>query len=153
MYIDRNTIGGHNLLFQDYFADSPTYGPRVFQRRFRMRRDLFIRIKDAIEANDSYFVQRRNAAGKLGLSALQKVTAAFQMLTYGITGDLTDEYIRIGETTAIKSMKRFVKAIIHIFGSEYLRSPNIDDIARLLAKAEQRGTPGMLGSIDYMYWE
>ncbi|GAA0151697.1 hypothetical protein LIER_10360 [Lithospermum erythrorhizon] len=67
-----------------------------------MRRDLFIRIKDAVEANDSYFVQRRNAAGKLGLSALQKVTTAFRMLAYGIPGDLTDECIRIGETTGIK---------------------------------------------------
>ncbi|GAA0163147.1 hypothetical protein LIER_19089 [Lithospermum erythrorhizon] len=117
-----------------------------------MQRELFNRIKDAVEAHEQYFVQRRNETGKLGLSYLQKITAAFRMLAYGITGDLTDEYIRIGESMAIKSMKKFVKAIIHIFGKEYLRRPNKNDITRLLAKAEQRGVPGMLGSIDCMHW-
>ncbi|GAA0167180.1 hypothetical protein LIER_22170 [Lithospermum erythrorhizon] len=67
-----------------------------------MRRELFNRIKDAVEAHEQYFVQRRNAAGKL---------------------------------------------------EEYLRRPNDNDITRLLAKAEQRGVPGMLGSIDCMHWE
>ncbi|KAF8397821.1 hypothetical protein HHK36_016746 [Tetracentron sinense] len=35
----------------------------------------------------------------------------------------------------------------------YLRPPNNDDIARLLAVAENRGFPRMLGSIDYMHWK
>jgi len=45
----------------------------------------------AVEAHDDYFVQKRNAAGKLGLSCLQKVTAAFRMLAYGIPADAMDE--------------------------------------------------------------
>ncbi|KAF5451832.1 hypothetical protein F2P56_026897 [Juglans regia] len=36
---------------------------------------------------------------------------------------------------------------------EYLRSPNANDIARLLVVGEQRGFPGMLGSIDCMHWK
>ena len=39
-----------------------------------------------------------------------------------------------------------------IFGPEYLRSPNTADISRLLRKANQRGFPGMLGSLDCMHW-
>ncbi|KAH7514062.1 hypothetical protein FEM48_Zijuj11G0048600 [Ziziphus jujuba var. spinosa] len=36
---------------------------------------------------------------------------------------------------------------------KYMRSPNKDDIARLLRGNEVRGFPGMLGSIDCMHWK
>jgi hypothetical protein len=117
-----------------------------------MRRTLFIRILNAVEQHDEYFVQKRNAVGKLGLSSLQKVTAALRMLTYGMTADATDDYIRIGESTAIESLRRFVTAIVQVFGDEYLREPDEYDTARLLAVNESRGFPGMLGSIDCMHW-
>ncbi|KAL6516324.1 hypothetical protein OROGR_019629 [Orobanche gracilis] len=138
---------------KDYFREFPKYPEKLFRQRFRMHRDLFIKIKDAVEAHDFYFVQKRNAAKKLGLSSHQKVAAALRILGYGVTGDLFDEYIQIAESTATEAMKRFVKAIISIFGEEYLRRPNEDDVARLLVEAERRGTPEMLGSIDCMHWE
>jgi hypothetical protein len=75
------------------------------------------------------------------------------MLAYGVAADQVDEYLRIGETTAIESLKRFVKAVVEVFGDEYLRSPNTNDLARLLAKGKERGFPGMLGSIDCMHWK
>ena len=74
------------------------------------------------------------------------------MLTYGVATDATDDYVRIGESTAIESLRRFVSAVVEVFGDEYLRSPNEDDTARLLAIGENRGFPGMLGSIDCMHW-
>jgi len=117
-----------------------------------MSRELFVRIMNAVEAHDDYFVQKRNAANVLGLSCLQKVTAAMRMLTYGVPADATDEYVRIGESTALESLRRFVTAIDEIFGEEYLRYPNEADTARLLAMGEQQGFPGMLGSIDCMHW-
>lgn len=119
-----------------------------------MSPSLFLHIVHAVEAHDSYFVQKKNAAGQLGLSLLQKVTAEFIQLAYGVPTDATDQYVRIGETTAIESLKMFVEAIIDdIFGDEYLRPPNENDTARLLAIGEQRGFPGMLGSIDCMHWK
>ena len=60
-------------------------------RRFRMHRHLYLHLMHAVEDHDDYFVQKRNAAGKLGLSCLQKVTSAFRMLTYGVLADATDE--------------------------------------------------------------
>ncbi|XP_028065079.1 uncharacterized protein LOC114268157 [Camellia sinensis] len=60
---------------------------------------------------------------------------------------------RIGESTAMKSLKKFVKAVVTIFSDEYLRSPNKNDIARLLTIGQSRGFPGMLGSIDCMHWK
>ncbi|XP_012698636.1 uncharacterized protein LOC101778410 [Setaria italica] len=90
-------------------------------------------------SNEAY--TKRNAAGVLGLSSLQKITAAFQMLTYGVAADATNDYVRIGESTAIESLRRFVNAVVEVFGDEYLRSPNEDDTARLLSIGESRGFP------------
>ena len=151
--IQRNHLVGHERLFLDYFAPTPIYPPALFRRRFRMKRSLFLRIQSQVEAHDSYFVQKRNSANKLGLSSLQKITAALRMLAYGVSGDLVDEYVRIGETTALESLKKFVTAVIDVFSEEYLRKPNNEDIARLLAHGERRGFPGMLGSIDCMHWK
>jgi hypothetical protein len=47
----------------------------------------------------------------------------------------------------------FVKAVVSIFYAEYLRSPNSEDIARLLAIGESHGLLGMLGSINCMHWK
>ena len=131
-FIQHHHEQGHQRLFQDYFADSPVYPPNIFWRRFRMSRSLFLCTKSNLEEKDEYFVQKRNVAGVLGLSSLQKMTTALRMLAYGVVADFTDEYVRIGESTAINSLKKFVEAIVEIYSTEYLRSPNSNDIARLL---------------------
>ena len=117
-----------------------------------MSQDCFLRIMNAVESYNDYFVQKRSATNVLGLSCFQKVTAAFRMLTYGVPADATDEYVRIGESTAIESLCRFVVAIVDLFEEEYLRYPNEADTTRLLVLSEQNGFPGMLGSIDCMHW-
>nr|AAQ56372.1 hypothetical protein OSJNBa0017M13.23 [Oryza sativa Japonica Group] len=94
-----------------------------------------------------------SAAGILGLSCLQKVTAVSHMLCYGIAADAVDEYVHIGGSTVIESFKRFVVAVDEVFGEEYMRTPNENDIARLLAQGEERRFPGMLGSLDCMHWQ
>ncbi|XP_062114220.1 uncharacterized protein LOC133825271 [Humulus lupulus] len=75
---------------------------------------LFLRPFDAIQGHDNYFVQRRDGIGKLGLSGLQKVTAVFRMLAYGVQEDATDEYIKIGESTTLESLKRFYHLVVDI---------------------------------------
>ncbi|RWR96381.1 putative nuclease HARBI1 [Cinnamomum micranthum f. kanehirae] len=76
-----------------------------------------------------------------------------RMLVYGVAADAVDDYVRITESTSIESLKKFVQAIIDVFGNEYLRTPNNADICRLLSEGERRGFPGMLGSIDCMHWK
>ena len=152
-YIERGREEGHRKLFDDYFSENPTYNEELFRRRFRMRRNLFLRIVDGVTTHDPYFQNKQDATGRQGLSSLQKCTAAIRMLAYGVAADAVDEYIRIGESTTIECTKRFVSAIIDVFGDEYLRRPNPEDLERLLRKGQQRGFPGMLGSIDCMHWE
>ena len=113
---------------------------------------MFVRIMNAVEEHDDYFVQKRNAASTLGLSCLQKVVAAFRMIAYGIAADATDDYVRIGESTALESLRRFVVAVVQVFGPEYMRLPNEQDTTRLLAIGERRDFQEMLGSIDCMHW-
>ncbi|XP_019157751.1 PREDICTED: uncharacterized protein LOC109154407 [Ipomoea nil] len=150
--IHRDRVDGDRRLWADYFSENPKYNETMFRRRFRMSRNLFLRIANAVKDHDNYFVQRRDRIGRLGLSTLQKVTAAFRILAYGVPADGTDEYIQIGESTAIESVKRFCRAIVEIFGERYLRAPDANDVARLLQIGESRGFPGMLGSLDCMHW-
>nr|BAD37986.1 ribosomal protein-like [Oryza sativa Japonica Group] len=118
--------------------------------RFRMRLHVFLRIMKAVEEHDDYFKQKRNAAGVLGLSCLQKVVAAFRMLAYGVPADALDEYIRIGESTALEALRKFVAAVVEVFGPEYMRKPNEQDAARLLTIGASRGFPGSHNDINVL---
>ncbi|XP_074300308.1 uncharacterized protein LOC141631548 [Silene latifolia] len=49
--------------------------------------------------------------------------------------------------------KSLLKLLSMHFGAEYLRSPNANDLQRLLEIGAHRGFPGMMGSIDFMHWQ
>lgn len=66
IYIDRNRIDGDRGLNNDYFDEEPVYSEEMFRRRFRMKCNLFYKVCDAVAENDDYFIQKRDAAGKLG---------------------------------------------------------------------------------------
>ena len=125
--IPQNRALGHEMLMQDYFTEVPTYPPRLFRRRYRMRRSLFETIVKDCEANSNYFDQRRNNAGTMGFSPYQKISAAMRVLAYGIPADYTDEYLRIGQQTTTDSVRMFAKMVIKLYGETYLRSPNEED--------------------------
>ena len=152
-YINRDREGSHDRLWNDYFTNDCKYPLEYFRRRFRMGRDLFLRILSNVEAHDVYFMQRDDATGRPGLSGLQKMTAAIRLLSYGYTADCCDEYLQIGETTVVESMKHFCDVVIALYESQYMRAPNTQDVARLLQEGDARGFPGMLGSLDCMHWE
>ncbi|XP_020272452.1 uncharacterized protein LOC109847631 [Asparagus officinalis] len=167
--INRDRETTHQNLVIDYFTDNPSFREDMFRRRYRMSRSLFLRIVNAVKDHDYYFQQRSDRLGRMGLSPLQKVTAVFRMLAYGrrmglsplqkvtavfrmlaygLPANSTDEYIKIGESTAIKSTIKFYHAMMEIFVEWYLRKPNANDIARLLHIGKKCGFPRMLGSLD-----
>jgi hypothetical protein len=69
---------------------------------------MFFDITTDVEAHDDYFVWKANAAETCGFSHLQKVIAALRMLAYGGPADLFDEYIRMGESTMLESVRHFM---------------------------------------------
>ena len=117
-----------------------------------MSSELFLHIADAMEARDSYSKNKTNAAGELGQSALQKIATTMRMITSSVPVDSVDEIKWVGESTSILKLRRMLKALIQIFDKEYLRSPNTDYTARLMAIGASRGFPGVLGCLDYMHW-
>ncbi|OEL17295.1 hypothetical protein BAE44_0021692 [Dichanthelium oligosanthes] len=150
--VRRNILEGHDKLFADYFSDNPVYNDDTFRRRFRMTKGLFLRIMYVVTDHDVYFTQWPNAANQLRCNPLQKVTAALRMLATACSADSLDSDLRMTKSTIIESLLHFVRSVLDIFRPYYLRRPNDDDISRLLAKAEERGFFGMLGSIDCMHW-
>ncbi|XP_048605393.1 uncharacterized protein LOC125582957 [Brassica napus] len=107
-----------------------------------------MRLVNCLSETFPFFQHRRDAIGRLGLSPLQKCTAALRMLAYGCAADAVDEYLRLGETTALSCLTNFTEGVIQLFGDEYLQRPNPEDLQRLLDIGEIRGFPGMIGSID-----
>ena len=72
-------------------------------------------------------------------------------MAYGTAADAVDEYLRLGEMTTRSCVEHCVEGIIYLSGDEYLRRPTPADLQRLLDIGEQRGFPGMIGSIDCMH--
>ena len=78
-----------------------------------------------------------------------------RVLAYRPAADSVDEYFCIAESTVLVCLDRFCSGVNACFGEEYLRSPTMQDLKKILARSELRGFPGILGSIDCCkwYWE
>lgn len=90
---------------------------------------------------------------RFGFTPLQKCVAGMKMLAYGGQADFLDDMIRMGESTILKCLREFAGTLISVYGAEYLRPPNEQELQHILAMNSTRGFPGMLGSIDCMHWE
>ena len=150
---DRNFEDGYQRIYRDYFADSPCFSSSLFRRRFRMRRELFLRILEGVREQDPWFEQKTDAIGKKGMHPLQKVVAAIRILAYGCSYDMVDEYVRVSESSASECVDHFCSAVINKYGQECLRNPTMEDLKRILEENAARGFPGMIGSIDCMHWK
>ncbi|XP_048605584.1 uncharacterized protein LOC125583075 [Brassica napus] len=93
-YVERYLEGGHSRLWNDYFSEDATYSAQ-FRRRFRMNKDLFMRIVYELSENIPFFQHRQDSTGRFGHTPLQKYTAAIRQLVYGSAADAVDEYLRM----------------------------------------------------------
>lgn len=100
---------------------------------------MFWKIHDAVCAHDPYFIQKRDAAGVLGLSSIQIITAALRPLSLGVSAGAMDEYCQIVETTALESLKKFCRAIREVFEAWNLRQLTKEDLEGQMSVNEARG--------------
>jgi hypothetical protein len=54
--VKRNNVGGHDMIMQYYFCDSPIYNDWFFLHHFKMKKSLFMMIMNAIVTYHPYFV-------------------------------------------------------------------------------------------------
>ncbi|KAI5343792.1 hypothetical protein L3X38_011668 [Prunus dulcis] len=151
--VKRHRHSRSKNLLEDYFIPTSLYSDVDFRRRFRMQPHLFNKVMHDICNYDAYFVQKCDAAGVLELLPEQKLTAVIRMLAYGASADQVDEIARMGKSTTLEALVRFCQAVETLYTRDYLRRPTPRDLQRLLQKAEARGFPGMIGSIDCMDWQ
>jgi hypothetical protein len=119
----RQWLEGYCILYADYF-DDPLHGEVVFRRRFRMSQKLFLNIVYVVRSFDNYFICKKDCTGMVGFSSLQKCSYALRMLAYGALGDAHDDYIRMAESTVMECMYRFCRAVVLVFGLDYMRTVN-----------------------------
>ncbi|XP_047961539.1 uncharacterized protein LOC125206310 [Salvia hispanica] len=104
------------------------------------------------ERRYEFFGIGEDAAVKPGHTAVQKCTAVIRQLAYGGPTDMFDEYLHIGESSAVECLLNFCAGVRSIFGDRYLRRPSPEDCQRLInMHGSVHGFPGMLGSIDCMH--
>lgn len=72
---------------------------------------------------DQAFQQKCDSRKKPGPSPRSKIAVALRMLAYGCPADSLDEYFRMGESTILWYFNRFCKAIVDMYGDNYLRHP------------------------------
>ncbi|CDF35116.1 unnamed protein product [Chondrus crispus] len=110
----------------------------MFQRRFRITKQRFMEIFDVLQS-DRFFTQQKDCTGKLGLSGLQKATAAIRVMAYGGASDALDEYLRIASSTVDICLRKFVELLLRNYEETYLRSPTASDLRLLLSRSSDRG--------------
>ncbi|XP_074360338.1 uncharacterized protein LOC141700495 [Apium graveolens] len=138
--IYRNHEAGHQRLVNDYFSPNPVYPENIFRQRFRMGRHIFLRIVDAISNFDPYFQQMIDAVRRKGLSPLLKCIVAMRMLAYGVSVDHVDDYIRIGESTAVECLKKKFSTMESILNGQHSSKQYLVHIVRkkkLFAKYQE----------------
>jgi hypothetical protein len=148
----RDFDDAHARLVADYFAVDPVYPARYFERRFRVPRELFDRVFNEI-SKAPYFVRKTDAAGRRGLTPLQKVCTAILMLASGACADGADRELGISDSSALESMKIFSEEIVRRFSKEYLRQPTETDLKRIMSLYAARGFPGCIGCIDCQHYQ
>ena len=77
-FVHQDCDGGLERLFHNYFADDPIFDDATFQRRYKMQRDIFLHLVDAVTIFDLWLIHAPDGVRRPSLSTLQKCTVALR---------------------------------------------------------------------------
>jgi hypothetical protein len=100
--LDKNYCNRLNLVIM------PRLEPD-FERRYRMPRSLYEKMRAGVLEVDAYFGQRSDAAGVMGSSTDQTITAAMRQLAFGCRADAAAELVRVSESLGNESLLRYCR--------------------------------------------
>ncbi|XP_050121418.1 uncharacterized protein LOC126599118 [Malus sylvestris] len=144
----------HANMMNNYFNPNSVYTKEDFRHCFRIGRHVFERLLHDVHQVNPYFRQKLDRADRLGFSPHQKVTIALRMIAYASLADSIDDTYGMPESTCLDTLAEFRDTIVQLYKEEYLCEPNDqEDLDWLICKAEYRGFPSMIGSLDYMHWQ
>ncbi|XP_062021001.1 uncharacterized protein LOC133737476 [Rosa rugosa] len=90
-YKNRQRGLANQRLLNDYFVDNLVFNDVEFRRRYRMRREVYLRMLDDVQTANSYFRQSYDSAGQPSFSPYQKITCALRMLANACSANCMDE--------------------------------------------------------------
>ncbi|XP_051190434.1 uncharacterized protein [Lolium perenne] len=109
--INRHHQAGAMLLDADYFNNDVTHSLKEFRRRFRMNKELFLKIVYGVLEYDDYFMAKQDCTGLWGFTSIQKCTAAMRCLAYEAPPDTVNNYLRMAESTCTETLCKFHRAV------------------------------------------
>ena len=144
--------GAADQFMLDYLGDNPFFTDEEFRRRYRISKTIFVQIVTAVEAFDHWFVRKRDACGRLGISGFMKVAAALSILGNGTSFDRCVSEYRMSESTISDCLHHFCSAIVSIYFEKVVTYPTDAEAQTECNLNEKRGFPGCIGSIDCQNW-
>ena len=94
---------------------------------------------------------KKDAFGKLGISACLEIAVAVRMLATRNLADGMDDHYWMSQTTCSEALRRLCKAVICLYKKNALRNPTAADLRKILTVANEHGWSGCASSIDCMH--
>ncbi|XP_062005768.1 uncharacterized protein LOC133722937 [Rosa rugosa] len=118
-------------MMEGYFVQHPVFNDEEFRTRYRMSHNVFNRISSDLCHYDRYFVQKSDAAKKVGLLLEQKLTCSLRMLAYSAGADQCAEYCGMKKSISIEALQRFTRGIFNLLCNNLnvlAKSPLFDEL-------------------------
>ena len=148
---DRPHGRAWETMSKTFFAEDATAHLRTV---FRVPYRLFTKIvKDLSEHNAAFWVQRPNAAGRVGVSTEMKVLAALKVLGHGSSAASLEAEFQIGEALALRCLNNFVDDVLALYEDDVFST--LKDAKKLKDSMkrsfEKHRVPGYVGSLDCVH--